>query len=103
MHKKRFHPGQKITPNKRSLWDIGPDMPVPMFGEVYTVHRYDEYLHSRGYWLIDIAELRPDIGSYRETAFDPVVEDAVLAEDLASIRIPEADPRPYHQVLQKFS
>lgn len=87
----RFNKEDKVTLKERyteSAWYLiyGPKWPAPMprFGEVYTVHKC---IWEGGGWYISLDEIDPETG-FDADAFEKVVSDRVLSEELKSVPEP---------------
>lgn len=77
---KNFKPGQEVVCTSSVAWAVGKG---PKQNEVVTVKSkgLDEYWSFVEYW-------DADENYYKEVYFEPLVEDSVLSEELASISEP---------------
>lgn len=93
MKPQRFKIGQEVTirkPPKRILWNPsntnGWDYCDLKFGKVYKVKGYHACDAGTDEWFISLVSCRYQ---YCETAFAPIVANAVLESELQSIEILE--------------
>ena len=95
----RFKKGDKVTPSKNSEWrhDAGRgevNEYAPKFGEIVTVNHYDTISNPWGKCWVNFDEYPlPDSENglpqyFNDKLFEPLVSDAVLREELETVKEP---------------